>query len=390
MGTTTQSNPLHADHTARNAEFQSYGDLEIVSTFGEPQAEYAAIHKATALMDLPQRAILEFTGKDRHAFLNNLITNQTWDKNTKQPLTAGQGVYAFLINTKGRIVTDLNIIELGDRAMVELDGRVAPLIETMLTKYVFAEQVKITSRTGELHRLAIHGPGAASLLADAGTDPTPLPALAELADMGSVELTLMGVPTILYRDDVCGVPGYQLIIPTSRAAELWQAILERFASPLELGKRRLRPIGWAAFNSCRIEAARPLFDIDFGNSLEPDKSTLPAETGQLFARAVSVTKGCYLGQEVVARMHARGQVARQLVGLRVADDALPIAGAPILEAASENQIGMVTSSTMSPLLSDAAIALAMIKKPFFAIGTEVRVPAEGAMQKATVVALPFL
>src|SRR5206468_6008208 len=108
-----------------------------------------------------------------------------------------------------------------------------------------------------------------------------------------------------------------------------------FSESTEPGRRPLRAAGWAAYNAARIEAGRPLFGIDF------DDSVLPAETGQL-ARAVSFTKGCYLGQEVVARMHARGQVARQLVGIKMDDRALPIAGASIFDA-SQNAIGGITS-----------------------------------------------
>src|SRR5436309_3565914 len=77
------SNPLHAAHEKAGAEFQPYGQIPIVSTFGEPQAEYAAIRKSAAIIDLPYRGILELTGKDRHVFLNNLLTNQTWDKEKK-------------------------------------------------------------------------------------------------------------------------------------------------------------------------------------------------------------------------------------------------------------------------------------------------------------------
>ncbi|HSI32634.1 MAG TPA: aminomethyltransferase family protein [Tepidisphaeraceae bacterium] len=381
------SNPIHSLHQSRNAEFQSYGGaVEIVATFGEPQAEYAAIRKAAALMDLPQRGVIELSGNDRHAFLGNLITNQVWDKASKQGLQPGQGVYAFYLNTKGRIVADMNVLELGDRLLIDVDARIGASFETSLTKYVFAEKVKIRNLTGTLHHLALHGPEAHTVLADFGNAPP----LDPLADLASTELTFDGASITVFRDDACGVPGFHLLIPAERAPAIWTSLLDRFASPLELGKRRLRPVGWAAFNACRIEAGRPLFDIDFGNSADPEQSTLPAETGKLFARAVSVTKGCYLGQEIVARMYARGQVAKQLTGLRVDGDALPIAGAPVLEAAGDNQLGMVTSSTMSPMLSDAPIAIAMIKKPAFASGTRVRVPAEGAFRDATVVELPFV
>ena len=113
--------PLHEIHQHDDAEFQPYADTQIVSTFGQPQAEYAAIRKSVALMDLPQRGVLEVTGKDRLPFLNNLLTNQTYDKTAKTGMTAGSGVYAYLLNAKsGKIVTDLNVIERGDRTLLEM------------------------------------------------------------------------------------------------------------------------------------------------------------------------------------------------------------------------------------------------------------------------------
>jgi folate-binding protein YgfZ len=160
-------------------------------------------------------------------------------------------------------------------------------------------------------------------------------------------------------------------------------LLSRFATTEVLGKRMLRPVGWAAFNTTRIEAGRAIFGIDF------DDSILPHETGAVLGRAVSFTKGCYPGQEIVARMHARQQVARKIAGIRVDGDTLPIAGAKIFDAQG-NEIGGVTSSTISPVLSNAAIALALLKRPHFNVGATVHVPAEGEMRKATVVELPFI
>src|SRR6476620_5278584 len=95
-------NPLRDVHRQAEAEFQDWAEVEIVQTFGEPQAEYAAIRKSCGLIDLPQRGILELTGKDRLSFLNNLLTNQTWDKSKKKGLSEGRGIYAFLLNLKGR------------------------------------------------------------------------------------------------------------------------------------------------------------------------------------------------------------------------------------------------------------------------------------------------
>jgi folate-binding protein YgfZ len=375
-------NPLLHLHNSANAETLPYGSTEIVSTFGEPQAEYSALHKSAGLFDMPFRAVLELTGKDRLPFLNNLLTNQAFDKNAKTPMASGSMVYAFLLSAKnGRIIADMNVLELGDRTLLELDGRVVETVKEALEKYLFAEKVSIRSLVGEVHEISIHGPGSAVVLEtllDAGTIPAP---------SGCGTARIIGHDAVVWRDDPCGSPGFMLIIPSAAAVAIWNHLIATFASPnvtgaaINVGKRLLRPIGWAAFNSTRIEAGRPLFGIDF------DETFLAAETGQL-NRAVSFTKGCYPGQEIVARMHARKQLAKQIAGIRMEGDALPIAGTHIYDEAS-NQIGGITSSTLAPILSNAAICLGILKKPFFNIGAALQIPAEGAMRKATVVELPF-
>jgi aminomethyltransferase len=393
-------NPLKPLHEQTDAEFQDYAGTEIVSTFGEPQAEYAAIHKGCALIDLPQRGLLELTGKDRLDFLNRFLTNQTVDPKNKTPLPAGKGVYAFLLNNKGRIVTDMNVIERGDRTFLELDARNVAMLRQTLEKFVFSEKVQFADRVGELHQIVMMGPKAAELLrritpeaggahAAEGERPITVGAAAKdfssLAPLGSAAVRLFDIDITLYRDDPAGVPGFYLICPADSAKDLWQNLLARFAAgpvgSIQPAKREIWPAGWAVFNTTRIEAGRPLFGIDFDDTL------LPAETGQL-ARAVSFTKGCYLGQEIVARMHSRGQAARQIVGVRVEEDALPIAGAPIYDD-KQNQVGGVTSSTISPILSNAAICLAIVKKPFIPVGTKLKVAAEGAIRNCVVAETPF-
>jgi folate-binding protein YgfZ len=369
----TLPNPLLDLHQQAGAEFQAYAELQIVSTFGEPQAEYAAIHKGAALLDQPFRGFLEISGKDRHSFLNNLVTNQVWDKDKKAGLSAGQGVYAFFLNTKGRVVVDMNILEIGDRLLLEMDARHVEPTRIAFEKFCFAEKATVENGIGKRHDLAIHGPSAAQVLGL--TEP--------LDPMQSRAIRVFDIDCIVWRDDPTGHPGYQIIVDTALAAQLWTSLLKSFGESTGIGKRPLRPIGWAAFNATRIEAGRPFFGIDF------DDSVLPAETGQL-SRAVSFTKGCYLGQEVVARMHARNVVARQIVGIRMNDDSLPIAGSHIFAPdGSNNQVGGLTSSTVSPILSNASICLGIVKKAFVAPGSIVEIPAEGSMRKGTVVTLPF-
>jgi aminomethyltransferase len=351
---------LQSLHQQTPAEFQPYADVEIVSTFGNVPAEYSAIHKNVGKMDRPQRGILEATGRDRLDFLNRMLTNQIYDKQAGQPMPAGQGVYAFLLNIKGRIVADMNVLELGDRTWMEMDARLVEPTRSALEKYLIADDVTLTDRSTSLHQITLYGPKALSSLN-----------ISDLPLLGSTRITLAGTEIVAFRDDPCGTPGINLLVPPESAAAIWTSL-------------EIRPIGWAAFNAARIEAGRPLMGIDF------DQTVLPAETGPAtLARAISFTKGCYLGQEIVARMHARGQVARQLVGIRMENDALPLAGTQIYDNQA-NAIGGITSSTISPILSNAAISLGFVKKAFIEVGTELTIPAEGAMHKGKVVAVPFV
>jgi folate-binding protein YgfZ len=266
-----------------------------------------------------------------------------------------------------------------------MDARMVAPVRAAFDKYLFVEQVTMKSQVGVTHEIALLGPKARDILNQIAT-----PAIDELPLLGCAAAQILNVPVVVFRDDMAGVPGYVLLMDVSAAPGIWTALVDQFGDSTSIGKRGVRPVGWAAFNAARIEAGRPLFDIDFGNSADAEKSVVPAEVGPgEFARAVSVTKGCYLGQEIVARMYARQQVAKQLVGLRLDDDSLPIAGAPLLDDAG-NQVGAVTSSTVSPILSNAAICLGYVKRPLFAEGTVLQVPAEGSMRRATVVNTPFV
>jgi folate-binding protein YgfZ len=372
-------NPLEEIHRRGEAEFQAYADVQIVSTFGQPQAEYSAIRKGCGLIDLPQRGILKVYGKDRLGLLNRLLTNQLVPR-SGPPLSAGGGVYSFLLNNKGRIVADMNVLERGDHTLLETDLRNLTTLQTALEKFVFSEQVRFEPATQTLHQIALHGPKAQEILAELAPGFAPLPPL------GSAALRMVETDMVVWRDDPAGVPGYFLILATGDVERIWTNLLTRFAvtgvEQAQPAKRRIWPVGWAAFNATRIEAGRPIFGIDF------DDTVLPAETAQQ-DRAVSFTKGCYLGQEIVARMQSRGQIARMIVGVRMSDDALPMAASPVYDE-QQNQVGVVTSSTMSPVLSNSAICLAMVKKQFAEAGTAVRIPAEGSIRTSQVVELPFL
>jgi len=374
-------NPLQQLHEQAEATFLPYGpSIQIVESYGEPESEYAAIRKAAALLDSPHRAIAILTGKDRLSFLHNKLTNDT------NRLTPGQGCYAYLLNLKGRIVMDMNILQTEEATLVDLDARLAPQFLDTMEKYVFTEDVRLLDGSQQLGRLTLVGPKAGALLASVLTDgPQTIPSLNEPFRHAQ---RLLGKATVtVFRNDLCGEEQYELIVPRDQLVTLWQILHEaggggnHHENP---DSPNLRAIGWSAFNTARIEAGTPLHGIDITDN------TLPMETAHWYPRAVAVTKGCYLGQEIVARMHAHQTVSRLLVGLRIEGERLPVAGTAIFDPAPTSpQIGIITSSCFSPMLGNVPIALGYVKKPFSPPGKIVQTLAEGSRAPATTAALPL-
>ena len=375
-----RENPLQKTHEQAEASFLPYGPLiHIVESYGQPEIEYAAIRKGTGLLDCPHRSALELTGKDRLSFLNNLLTNDT------KSLVAGTGCYAFLLNAKGRIVADMYVLNLPDRTLVELDSRLAEQIATFLNQYLFAEDVQIKDLSRLFTRLTVCGPTSAPLLATL-TPPGGLSLSDTLFHVREGLLLAAGktFAVTAFKNDLCGEPQWDLLVPNEAAPLLWDELLghsdRRDDKPGS--EFNLRAIGWSAFNIARIETGTPLLGIDIG------EQTLPMETAHWYARGVHVQKGCYLGQEVVARMHVRKIAARSIVGLKIDGDAPPISGADLRVA--DQQAGLVTSSCMSPLLGNTPISLAYVESRHSQIGRNFEVYTSGGKTRAAVVALPFV
>ncbi len=378
-------NPLQSLHEQAEAAFLPYGpELQVVESYGEVEAEYAAIRKGAALMDAPHRGVAILTGKDRLSFLHNKVTNDT------NGLTPGQGCYAYLLNLKGRIVMDMNILQGEEATLIEMDARLINAFVSAAEKYIFTEDVRVLSGEQQLARLTVMGPRAGEVLGramDAGVETLNEPFRHAKRLIGKIMVTV-------FRNDLAGEAEYELIVPRDQLVALWQILHEAGHTEENGGGGGeevppLRAIGWSAFNTARIEAGTPLYGIDI------TEHYLPMETAHWYPRAVCVTKGCYLGQEIVARMHAHNPVARLLVGLRVGGSKLPVAGTEIFDAsggagaAGVQQVGIITSSSMSPMLGNVPVAMGYVKKAFAGVGKEVDVLAEGSRERATVVALPF-
>ncbi len=223
--------------------------------------------------------------------------------------------------------------------------------------------------TEKYHHIAVHGKHAIEVIASASSD-----AQFTIKNLQAKTISIDSIEVVVVRRDQTGEIGLELIIPRDDAASVYQSLLAEDDN----SKKRIRPIGWFAFNTARIEAGTPLFNVDFA------ASNLPHETGIVDNR-VSFTKGCYLGQEIVARMQSLGKPKRMLVGLRIKGDCLPGDGAQVFHPDNEDSsIGVVTSSTISPMLGAAPIAFAHIATAQAEIGNEVIVEAELEKVNATV------
>ena len=351
---------------------------EIIATFGEVESEYASLRRAAGLMDFPQRATLRVTGSERRDFLNRMLTNELKD------LDAGVCRRSFWLNRKGRIDADLLLIETGEALLIDLDIHHAAHTVKTLDDFLFAEDVAIRNVTDESYRIVVHGPKALLAIASAAgaTD-------FQLAPGEAKSITIAGQPVVAARADEIGAPGVHLVLPRAHVERIWNALLAS-DQPIGRGKRRVRPVGWFAYNIARIEAGTPLFNVDFG------ATNLPHESGVLRER-VSFTKGCYLGQEVVARMESLGQPKQKLIGLKPEGQNLPIAGAQVFTLQEEEgrivmgePIGAVTSSTPSPLRGGEPVCFAMVRTRHARIGTALAVSADGELDRATVTELSFL
>ena len=337
---------------------------EVVAQYAEVELEYAAIRSGCALVDCPERASIVVRGKDRADFVNRLVTNEV------KKLADGGVTRAFLTNRKGRIDADLVVAAIGDMLVVDTLAHDVAAVREALEKLVFSEDVAFETRVGTHARLALHGPKSAAALKALG-----LAAPAEACRAWSVALGDARAET--WRCDEFGVEGFAMSVPAAHTANLWRSLVTFGA----------RPAGWFATNTARLEAGTPYFRIDFG------PTNLPHESGVLASR-VSFTKGCYPGQEVVARMQNLGKPKQKLVGLRIEGDLLPVADAQVFAFAEGGsigeQVGVVTSSGLAPMLGAVPVAFAMLSSSHYAEGTKVLVNAEGEQVAAAVAPLVFL
>lgn len=316
------------------------------------EAQLAALRETAGWLRHSDRGVICVRGRDRVSFLNGQLSNDI------QALSPPDYCYSFVLTPQGRIVADLHVIALGSELWLETArARIAPVL-ARLDRYLVADDVTLEDQSEGWVRFGLEGPAAGRILEAAlGGGP--------LADAVVWEAPPYWVAAFGWTGELA----YQVFAPPEAASELDERVRTAGAGT---GMALLDP---AAFDIARIEAGVP------ATGREIDEQVLPAETG-LLSRAVSFSKGCYTGQEVVARMDSRGRVSHRLVGLRF-DGEKAEPGARLL--ADGRVVGDVSSVARSP--RHGVIGLAYVRAAFADPGTELRVADQDGV--ARVAALPF-
>jgi len=328
---------LHDAHAAAGAQFGERRGQRVVASYGDTAGEYAAAREAAVLVDLPLRAVLEASGPQRQKFLQGMLSHDV----ARRP--PGQGCPAALMNAKGAVEALLRVLVERDVVLLETDlDRIGSLQRT-LEHHRVAAPVRFAARPTSV--LALLGPRGARVLSAAGVDSPPVGLEAHQV------VAIAGHPVRLVRAGDLPGGGFVLHAAPESAAAVWEALRAAGACPM----------GHDALDALRVETLRPWYGSDV------TEDNLLHETG-LVAECHSPAKGCYVGQEVVARLEARGgTVNKALRGLRLSAPA-PAGSAVTLEG---REIGRVTTAAVSPRLGP--IALAYVHRGHCASGTAVEV-----------------
>lgn len=299
---------------------------------------YQALTEGAAVVRREDRGVLAVTGADRLSWLQGLLTNDV------AALPVGGVCDAAYLTPQGRMISDVRVTQFADRTLLDVPAALAGSLQGRLDALLFSEDAQIADVSGEIVLLEVHGPRAAQVVE--------------------------GVAAV--RDDAFGLPGYAVFVPRPDADTVVAGLVAR-------GAAETTP---ATLDVVRIEAGRPAFLVDM------DDHTIPLEAG-LEDWAISFTKGCYVGQEVIVRVMHRGggRVARRLVGLRLAAGGAVQAGNAVLSG--DREVGKLTSAAWSPTLQ-ADIALAMLHRDYTEPGVTVQVQTTAELRPAEVAALPFV
>jgi folate-binding protein YgfZ len=404
---------LHEFHHSLGARFAELNGAQIVNDYGDWLAEHAALRETAGVIDFSFRSRICLVGADRARFLHGQVTNDV------KKLRVGEGCYAAITTAKGKMESDLNIFALADELPLDFEPGLMEKISQRLEKFIVADDVQIVDAAPHYGLLSVQGPKAEAVVRalglfgvpPSGGSPEATPSrvnaelptgplgLLKISDATLGEIYLANQPRLLFSRSSGREPahsfspesqsrltsaatvdliftGFDLFVPNNSLGAVADKLI---AAAKGVGGRA---IGWQAFETARIEAGIPRFGADM------DETNIPLECG-IESRAVIYNKGCYIGQEVINRIHSVGHVNRELRGLRLADDlkALPARGDKLFHAGKE--VGYVTSAVKSPTLG-ANLALGYVRREANQIGNELTLRTAAGESAARIVELPFV
>lgn len=355
------ASPLHETIRQAGANFAEYAGWELPADFGDARTEYDAAHTGAVLFDRSHTGKVEVCGPEAPTFLQNLCTNDIAN------LPLGGGAEAYFTDHRAKTLFQTRIYHVrldGSRDALWIDvtpGYVEAFLKH-LDRYLISEQAEFTDQTEQFAQLHLTGPKAKEVLEQALDDQLP-----DLNEFLHMERTFGAAATCsIRRRDPLGVPGYDLVCLNAKAEGVWRMLTTCGA----------RPAGQTAFEWLRVEAGTPVYGIDI------DDTRFVMEVSKV-TRAVSYSKGCFLGQEPIVMARDRGHVNRVMMGLKLQTDESVEPGAAVMH--DNEEVGKVTSAAVSPKFN-STLALAYVRRGFQEPGMAVTVDA----QSAEVAKLPFV
>jgi glycine cleavage system T protein len=354
---------LYDHHAKLGATFEEVTDWQVPLHYGDMLAEYHAVREAVGIADLSYRGKLRVTGDDRIKWLQSVISN---DLLSLQP---GQGRYSSFLTHKGKMLTYFRCYMQPDAVMLEDVGEIGDQTYNALRKFLlYGTKAKMENCRESWGLLLVSGPHAAAAMRSAfGTD------VANLTPLNFISAAIGGQSALVIRTEETGEQDYEILLPSDGLIAAWERLLE--AGTIH----GIKPVGSQAREALRMEAGIAKAGPDLNEDIVPSEANLQD-------KAFSLSKGCYPGQEVVARMDTYGSVRRHLVGLVVKGSVVPPKGAKLFTGSRE--VGWISSAFLSPALK-APIALGFPLRDFSAAGTRLSIEADGTRYEAIVQSLPF-
>ena len=367
--TAARKSPLDETHSHLNARMAVRDGWSVPESFGDELFEYAVVRERGAgLIDLSSRGRFLVSGSEAVQFLNGLITNdmKTLDQNRWMP--------AAFPNVQGRLLASVRVVRFKDDPtggksaasfLIDTEAATHSNVLKTIERFTLAGDFRVVDVTAETALISVQGKRAAEIIRFVlGA------AAAETLRGGATQIDWQQEQVTVLHATHSGEDGFDLLVKAEGARALWNALRDAGA----------RPVGHNAQDILRIEAGIPLYSKDM------DETNVVTETG--LDDSVSYTKGCYIGQEIIARIKYRGHVAKKLSGLVLEKAANPTQSWKV-HSSDDKEIGRLTSTTYSPHLG-RTIALCYLKYDYLTPGTEVKIIHEDRKLAARVTTLPFV